>query len=110
MAKSEYIKVRVTDEERAKLEEMIQNGKASTLTDAIRKLAFVKETTTDAYDSVTQYLQTIANLQQDIRTLIYAQIENQKLYEPDVMKIERKIAELSRNAAKFARAVRKVIQ
>lgn len=107
MAKYDYIKVRVNEEERAQLEKMVEDGQASTLSDAVRKMAFAPKL--DKTELVTKYLTEISTAHGEITKLIYNQLENRALHEPDIMEMERELARLSKSAAKFVRAMRKVM-
>lgn len=105
--KYDYIKVRVSEGERAVLESTVEAGRASTLSDAARKLAFGQKANSDLTESMTQYLQELAGIREDFRKLVYAQLENETLYEPDLVRMEREISSLSKSVAKMAKAIRK---
>jgi len=106
-AKYDYIKLRVDEAERAMLEGMVKAGQAPTLSDAARKLAFAEKANFDLAESVTQYLQEIAQIHLEMRPLIFNQLENRALLENDLMQLERQVAELAKSAAKLSKAVRK---
>ena len=107
MAKYDYIKVRVNEEERAQLEKMVEDGEASTLSDAVRKMAFAPKL--DKTELITKYLSEISAAHSELTKLIYAQLENKMLYEPHIMRMEREHAKLLKSAAKFVRSMRKVM-
>lgn len=107
-SKYDYIKLRVNEDERALLEKMIDDRKVKTLSDAVHKLAFDSQPSTDPTDVVTQLMQEVAGAHQTLRTLIFTSIENGILHESEIIKMEREVAELSKRTAKLSRQLRKV--
>lgn len=107
MAKYDYVKVRVNEEERAMQEGMVKAGQASTLTDAIRKLAFAKEASSDSAVAVSQILKEVSVIHTEITKLITKQLAYKELYEPDIMRMEQYVVKLGKIVVKLSKAVRK---
>ena len=104
MAKYDHIKVRVSKAERAQLQKMVDSKQASTLSDAARKRVFAPDCSNT--ELITKYLSEISSAHSAIKNLIFLQLENKAFYEADIIRMEKALAEMIKNAAKFVRAMR----
>lgn len=134
MAKYDYIKLRVNAEERSHLEAMVAAGEVSSLSDAVRKLAF--EQNSEDREILAQYLREVAGAHQTLTLLIRnggikgtalsrladtykdAGAENSDLeelagrvvaLEADVFAMEREVQALVASAAELSREIRRVM-
>ena len=108
MAKYDYIKVRVNESERKLLEEMVGVDGTTSLSDAVRRMAFDKGW--DFRFFLLDYLGEIAAAQQSLSELIRSGITAGTLTEADVAQMQREIHTMQKNAAKLSRDFRKAVQ
>lgn len=101
----DYIRFRVTAEERQILEGMVATGEAATLSDAVRKCAFGRKV--PAREFLNNYLQEISGAHNTLAELVRSGIARDKLTEADVVLMEREVRRVVQNAAKLTREFRK---
>ena len=107
MAKYDYIKLRVNAEERSRLESMVAAGEVTSLSDAVRKLAF--DQNGEVREVLTRYLQEVADAHQALAELVRAGLQQDKLTEADVFAMEREVRSLVSSASDLSREIRRVM-
>lgn len=100
MAKYDYIKIRVNENERAQLQSMVDSGEVSTLSSAVRKVLFAPQR--NDCEKLDKCLCEIAAAHQDLCKLVQSSLDGKELFEADVVRMERKVAEMARSVAKLS--------
>ena len=100
MPKYDYIKIRVNEIERAQLQAMVDDGEVSTLSDAARKIIFAPQL--NDCEKMDKCLQEIAAAHQDLCVLVRSALDGKELFEADVVRMERNVAEMARSVAKLS--------
>lgn len=108
MAKYDYIKVRVDESERKLLESMVGADGTTSLSSALRRMAFDKGW--DFRFVLLDYLGEVSAAQQSFSELIRSGITAGALTEADIAQMQREIHAMQKGAARLAREFRKVMQ
>jgi len=105
MAKYDYIKCRVNEEERRILESMVAAGEVASLSDGVRKLAYGRRI--QSHDIMQSFLQEISGAHNALAELVRSGVASGKLTEADIVLMEREVRRLVLSAAKLSREIRR---
>jgi len=106
-SKYDYIGVRVSEDERRLLESMVGSNGLTSLSDAVRKLAF--DRSGDDREILRQYLAEVAGAHQLLAELVRSGLSRGQIVESDIYSMERELRKLVSSAARLSRKIRRVM-